>query len=259
MKAKKNHTNKSEVNVGISAMNNTVPNDVWQLIYWPAKDDKGNVTAGAGRAEYLRVIFEQANIPYVEVSKDISDFFWRHPEMQSFPVLAPPAIQIGEFLLSQTAVCAKFLATQFNLYPNNPIDGARAEAIVTTVHEYIAEGRRAFHPVRNTMSYRLQKDAAQPHIEYFKSKRLPRYFKYFERVLNANQHSLTFFIGNDLSYADLQVMVMLQVTDQQWPDAYTAQPTPLLKAFRKRIESFPNIKKYLESPRRKPFCGDSLM
>ena len=35
-------------------------------MYWPAKRD-GKVQAGAGRGEYVRIIFEEAGIPYEEV------------------------------------------------------------------------------------------------------------------------------------------------------------------------------------------------
>ena len=55
-------------------------------------------------------------------------------------------------------------------------------------------------------------------------------------------------------------MVMLQVTAQQWPDAWEAnKDIPLLKAFLARMEARPSMVKYRNSPRKQPFAGDSLM
>lgn len=262
--AKKARTDKSiddwsaKQEVGKSALD-PAPADIWQLLYWPAKDADGKVAAGAGRAEYLRVIFEEAGIPYEEVTAGLREYFWNNVELQPFPVLAPPAIRKGSFVACQTAVCAKHLAVQFGMYPVDAGDACHADQIVATVHEYIAEGRMAFHPVKNTMSYHDQKEAAKPYIEAFAKDRLPRYMSSFERLLKANLGGDGFFIGDSLTHADLQVMVMLQVTRSQFPDSWLNLDAPLLKAFLTRMEARPKIKSYLQSDRRQPFAGDSLM
>jgi hypothetical protein len=38
--------------VGKSALD-PAPENAWQILYWPAKDSNGNISAGAGRAEYF--------------------------------------------------------------------------------------------------------------------------------------------------------------------------------------------------------------
>jgi len=244
--------------VGISAMT-PPPKDMWQILYWPAKDADGKVAAGAGRAEYLRVLFEEAGVPYQDVTAGLRAFFWQNLEAQPYPALAPPAIRKNNFILGQTAVCAKRLAMEFGFYPTDEDDAAHAEQIVTTVHEYIAEGRSAFHPVKNTMSYHDQKEEAKPYIAAFKADRLPRYMTNFERFLKANRGGGGFFVGDSLSYVDLQVMVMLQVTRSQFPDAWEALDAKLLKDHLAQMEARPRIKAYLLSDRKQPFAGDSMM
>lgn len=262
----------------------------WELLYWPpyAEDeilgelniknraDMGGeprkIFAGAGRAEYLRVVFEEAGVKYREVrdKKSLVDFFFRNPVEEQkffFPTLCPPAIRSVKtnFMLAQTPACARYLGERFGLAPPPDGDGgssedrAHAEQINLTVHEYIAEGRMAFHPVKNTMSYYDQVEEAKPYIEAFKKERLPRYLSHFERLLAANNGGGGFFVGSDLTYVDLQVLVMLQVTDSQWPDTYSEVDIPLLHLFRKRMEERPRIKAYMASDRRNPFAGDSLM
>jgi glutathione S-transferase len=262
--AKKAKTDKSiddwsaKQEVGRSAMESAPP-DTWQLLYWPAKDADGKVAAGAGRAEYLRVMFEEAGVPYEEVTAGLREFFWEKLDLQTYPTLAPPAIRKGDFILGQTAVCAKHLAIEFGLMPKDLVDSSHADQIVTTVHEYIAEGRMAFHPVKNTMSYHDQKEEAKPYIEAFKTDRLPRYMTNFERFLKANKGGEGFFLGESLSYVDLQVMVMLQVTRSQFPDKWPTIDAPVLKAFLQRMEARPQIQQYLSSGRKQPFAGDSMM
>lgn len=249
----------SNQEVGKSALE-PAPADKWQILYWPARDADGNISAGAGRAEYLRVIFEEAGVQYEEITSNIQDFFWTRLDLQSFPVLAPPAIRKGDFVLCQTPICAKHLAIEFDMYPKNQMDASHAEQIVTTVHEYIAEGRMAFHPVKNTLSYHKQVEEAKPYIEAFQKERMPRYLGNFERYLKANKTESGFFMGETLTYVDLQVMVMLQVTRSQWPEAWESlSDIPSLKAFLATMEARPKINLYLESPRKSPFAGDSLM
>jgi glutathione S-transferase len=209
---------------------------------------------------FLRVMFEEAGVEYEDVSNGIVDYFWKRLDLQPYPVLAPPAIRKRNFVLCQTAICAKHLAIEFSMYPERLEDASHAEQIVATVHEFIAEGRTAFHPVKNTMSYHDQVEEAKPYIEAFKKERLPRYMTNFERYLNANQNNSGFFIGTSLYYVDLQVMVMLQVTHSQFPDAWDEMiDIPLLKSFLERMESRPKIQSYLASDRKQPFAGDSLM
>lgn len=263
----------------------------WQLLYWPAVNAAGEVEAGAGRAEYLRVLFEEAGEPYEEVTSDLRAYFWQDAERlqpAGYPVLAPPAIRKGGFALCQTAVCAKFLAQRLGLYPADPLQAAKGEQVVATVHEYIAEGRMAFHPVKNTLSYHSQVDEAAPHIDAFRRERLPRYMGIFERLLASNNNNTDknagssnhnqnnedhededgdgeggngggYFVGRTATYVDLQVMVMLQVTSHQWPAAWAALDAPLLKAFLRRMEGRPAMRRYLQSDRKQPFAGDSLM
>ena len=208
---------------------------------------------------YLRIIFEYAGVPYEEINDDLRDYFWNKTEQQPTPVLAPPAVVYNDVAVAQTGVAAEYLATKFDLLPpGSPESAAKARQIVATVHEYIAEGRLSFHPVKNTMSYHDQVEEAKPYIAAFCKDRLPRYFGHFERLLKSNDGD--FFVGPTLSYVDLQVLVMLQVTRFQFPDTWNDLPdVPLLKAFLDRMESLPKIKAYLDSDRKKPFAGDSLM
>jgi hypothetical protein len=131
----------------------------WTLIYWPSHMGE-RVFAGAGRGEYVRVIFEEAQVEYREESDPtrLQSFFGMADDgaaatNSGFPMLAPPAVQdpSGAFQMSQTADIARYLGRQFGLFPTDPQDQAHADQILSTIHDFIAEGRLSFHPVKNTM------------------------------------------------------------------------------------------------------------
>merc|ERR1712232_1103403 len=104
------------------------------------------------------------------------------------------------------------------------------------------------------MSYHEQKEEAKPYIEAFKTERMPRYLAHFERILGGNAAGEVFFIGSRVTHIDFQVMVMLQVTASQFPDAWPHLEIPLLKAFLARMEARPNMQRYFNSQRKKPFA-----
>ena len=203
----------------------------WKLMYWPATTQDGKILAGAGRGEYVRVVFEEAGVEYEEVSDPqvLREFFGMDAAATntSFPLLAPPAIVSpdGSFQMAQTADIARYLGKKFGLFPpaSNPEQQARADQILSTVHEYIAEGRLSFHPVKNTMSYFDQVQEAAPYIRAFVTERGPRYLAHFEALLDYASASSSggeaaqerYFVGGAVSVVDLQVWVMLDVTEQQ--------------------------------------------
>uniref|UniRef100_A0A7S4PTJ4 Glutathione transferase n=1 Tax=Alexandrium monilatum TaxID=311494 RepID=A0A7S4PTJ4_9DINO len=234
---------------------------VWQLIYWPCWGRDGSISAGAGRAEYVRLMFEEAGVPYEEVedAEFVRDFFWRRcDELQPAPVLAPPAVHKDGFVLSQTAAIVRYLARKFGMMPDGGVEAeARADQLVETVHEMVAEARLAYHPDhQHRRPYRDQREAAEPYIRAFERSRLPRLLGHFERLLaHAGEH----FVGGSFSYADVQVFALLRVAESQFPRAYAALDIPLLRAFLNRTARRPRIAAYLASDRSRPFAGDSFM
>lgn len=204
------------------------PEDTWQLLCWPAKRE------GAGLAEYLRVLFEETGVSYEEVTADIAEYFSNSHQIgrptdaggMMPPLLGPPAIRRGpHFKLSQVTACAKFLAAQVGLHPTEPTQAIIADQIVATVHSF--------------------------HQERGEAAAVKKYMAHFESVLMNNRDGNGFFVGDALTHADLQVMVMLQAVKAQWPETLSAQPC--LEEFLTRMEARPRISEYLASPRRRPF------
>lgn len=225
----------------------------WVLYYYPHI---------AGRAEFIRLIFEEADIPYKEHGESIQDIkrLIIDGEMVGFPHFAPPMVRKGSLQLSQTPAICCYLGKEFGLYPEQKEDRLHAEQISLCCHDYIAEGRLAFHGVYPVASYFIQQQETQPYIDRFVLERLPHWMKYFERVLKTNQEGSRFLFGDKITYADLALFHIIHATEAQFPDAYMqADYMPLLKAFKDRICARPRIAQYLKSDRWIGFSGNSMM
>ncbi|PVD30114.1 hypothetical protein C0Q70_09376 [Pomacea canaliculata] len=226
----------------------------WKLYYY----DKQLLQGGPGRAGFVRLMFEEAGVPYIEENERIYQLF-RGGEWKGYPTFAPPLIQRDDFSLSQTGIICKYLGKKYGLYPTNEVDEWHAEQVNATIHDYIGEGRLAFHGKNWTASYFAQVEETKPYIEFFTKERLPNFLRHFENVLKANNGGHGFLFGNNVTYVDLGLLHVLRATEAQFPEAWAAQSLPLLKAFKQRMEERPRIAAYINSDRYLPFSGNSMM
>jgi len=145
-------------------------NEGWKLFYWHFLP---------GRGDYVRLMFEEAGVQYEDVcaaqkSSEPCLKFYRG-EHDTFPVIAPPIIQRGDFVMNETPAILQYLGKKFGLYPDGGLEEeAHAMQIMLVVTDYHAEGHDAFHPVKKSGSYDSQKEEAKPHIAAFKEERMPR-------------------------------------------------------------------------------------
>ncbi|KAK3610950.1 hypothetical protein CHS0354_038999 [Potamilus streckersoni] len=226
----------------------------WELYYWPGFP---------GRGEFVRLVFEEAGVKF----RDMRDMVGvggisrlvLEGELGGFPVLAPPVIKKGKFQMSQTPAICRYLGKEFGLYPENAEDEAHADQVNLTIHDYIAEGRLAFHGMNHTASYYTQKEETKPYIERFVKDRLPRFLKHFETLLVAKNGGKDFLFGDKLTYVDLALLHVLRATEAQFHEAWLeADYIPALKAFKDRLSARPRLAAYFESKRCLPFEGNSM-
>lgn len=224
----------------------------WVLYYW----------AGfPGRGEFVRLIFEEAGEKYTEENSGeviMSEII--QGKGDGYPMFAPPLIKKGNFKLTQCHAICRYLGEEFGLSPDTKEENALAEQLSITCHDYIAEGRLAFHGIDPTASYSTQKEETKPYLERFIKTRMPRWLTYFERALKFNNDGKGFVIGNKCTYVDLTLFHILRATEAQFPEQWAkADYIPALKAFKDRIAARPKIAEYLKSNRCKAFAGDSMM
>jgi len=225
----------------------------WTLWYWPGIK---------GRGEYIRLIFEEAGVPYVDAGvkhgfQAVIDWTWQGGNT-GFPVRAPPAVVHGDYVVCNTPAIQAYLGKKFGLYPQDAEQGGHVDQLLAIVTDAVAEGRLAFHPKDFYASHKTQVEESKPYVEQYGKQRLPKYMEYFESLLARNQES-GFLVGDKLTVADLAVYHYLAAAQQHYGQYYDAQAAPLCKAFQARVAARPRIAAYLASDRCLPWDADSMM
>jgi glutathione S-transferase len=236
----------------------------YALYYWPSLP---------GRGEFVRLILEQAKIPYDDVAR-------RPKEQGGGPAaimqilsaagpglqpLAPPVLVVkgnpavaghGDARIAQMPNICAYLGARHGLAPSDELGRVEAMQLQLTLADLIAETHDTHHPVGKGLYYEQQKNEALRCALGFVDERMPKYLRYFERVLQANpaapgQH----LIGNALSYVDLSINHVLRGLEYAFPSAFAhwSREVPGLLALRDRVDALPNIAAYRASTRCLPF------
>lgn len=232
----------------------------YELYYWPTIQ---------GRGEFIRLALEDGGATYVDVarlpeergggSKAIVHLLRSDSELR--PPLAPPILKVGTRVMSQTANILQFLAPRLGLVPDDEESRVWAHGLQLTVADFADETHDTHHPIAVSLYYEDQKVEALRRSELYVAERMPKFLKYFERVLRQNQAGKgQFFVGTAHSYVDLSMFQILSGLGYAFPNALSAlEPElPLLFALKVRVLARPRIAAYLASERRIPFNQHGL-
>jgi glutathione S-transferase len=227
----------------------------YELHYWPSIQ---------GRGEFIRLAFEDAGVPYVDVA--------RRPEAEGGGVrammalmkgkdhagllpFAPPFLKVGDLLIAQVANILHFVAPDLGLVARDEVSRAAANQLQLTIADVVAEVHDTHHPIANSLYYEDQKPEAKRRAEAFVKERLPKYLGYFEHAIERNPAASGYLLGEDRTYVDLSMFQVMVGLAYAFPRAMKkVEPTvPRLVALRDRVAARPNVARYLASERRLPF------
>ncbi len=224
----------------------------YELYYWPILP---------GRGEFVRLVLEEAAVPYVDVArlpeeegggfKPLLEFV--QGERPGQPAYAPPILVHGELVLAQSAAICAYLGERHGLAPNDPAKRMQALQLQLTLADVTDEAHDTHHPINAALYYEDQKDAASAASRQFLEQRLPRFLSYFERVVERSGGD--WLMGDALTYADLSLFQLLEGLAYAFPNGFArvAESIPLILALRDRVAVRPRIAAYLESDRRLAF------
>ena len=231
--------------------------ETYDLYYWPGLP---------GRGEFIRLIFEEAGVPYRDMGRlpaaqgggmnTVMAFYkGDHP---GHPVFAPPVLKVAELVLSQMPNICLFLGRRFGLAPAFEAGWLLANQLQLTLADLVDEVHDTHHPLGVTLYYEDQLKAAKRRSELFLDHRLPRFLGYFQRVLDHNGGEV--LVGDDLSYVDLSMFQVLRGLEHAFPRAFARErrKVPELIALGDRVAARPNIAAYLASDRCQPFTEDGI-
>eukprot|EP00011_Vannellida_sp_DIVA3-517-6-12_P001976 CAMPEP_0114614610 /NCGR_PEP_ID=MMETSP0168-20121206/5743_1 /TAXON_ID=95228 ORGANISM="Vannella sp., Strain DIVA3 517/6/12" /NCGR_SAMPLE_ID=MMETSP0168 /ASSEMBLY_ACC=CAM_ASM_000044 /LENGTH=296 /DNA_ID=CAMNT_0001825665 /DNA_START=1 /DNA_END=891 /DNA_ORIENTATION=+ len=262
--------------------------EVWRLFYWPNM---------VGRGEFVRLVLAECDTAYEEVFagtdlQTVASFNFARNK----PFFAMPAIQHNAVFLSQSAVLVKYIAQHAGggrLLPAAETDRYHAEMLMQCVVDWVAEGHDAWHPIDKNASHNSQAARAEPFMQYYKERRLPRWFEFFESALRrASQPALEkveavmsgraedgsdtaspeeawlaaldeagvslYFVAGAISYLDLCMYHVCDGNRHQCSDEWqglveASKPVSYLSLFMRSIARRPLVAAHLASERRYQF------
>ena len=225
----------------------------YELYYWPSIQ---------GRGEFVRLALEDAGAAYRDVA--------REPEgMKAMMSLlkgggegrapfAPPFLKHGSLVLAQTPNILFYLGPKLGLAPADEGDRLRANQLMLTIADLVAEVHDTHHPVAAGLYYEDQKPEALKRATGFVRERLPKFLGYLERALEKNGGDHV--VGSAVSYVDLCLFQVVTGLEYAFPKAMarTKAGIPRLAGLQARVAQRPGIAAYLASPRRLAFNENGI-
>jgi glutathione S-transferase len=220
----------------------------YELYYWPTIQ---------GRGEFVRLALEEAGADYVDVARKRGGVNAMMKFMESArvkrPPYAPPFLKAGKLVIAQTANILLYLGTRLRLAPRDEAGRLWLHQLQLTITDLVVEIHDTHHPVTTYLYYEEQRPAAKRRTGDFWRYRVPKYLRYFERVLerSGGPHVL----GRRISYVDLSLFQIVEGLRYAFPRRMKRfeKKVPRVVALHDRVAGRPRIAAYLASPRRIPF------
>jgi glutathione S-transferase len=108
--------------------------------------------------------------------------------------------------------------------------------------------------------YEDQKSEAKRRTDEFHKHRVPKFFSYFERVIERNGCAEGWMVGDETTYADLSMFQVIDGLRYSFPNLMrrVEREYPKLSSLHGRVADLPRIASYLSSPRRIAFNEDGI-
>ncbi len=225
----------------------------YQLYYWPGIQ---------GRGEFVRLALEEAGANYDDVARGKSGIEKMMAMMKGAgekrPPFAPPFLKSGRLVIAQVANILFHLGPRIGLAPKDEGQRAWLNALQLTVTDFIKEVHDTHHPVATGLYYEDQKPEALRYASGFLDERAPKYFGYFERVIDKSGGP--YLLGRKISYVDLSLFQLVEGMRYAFPKAMKRieRKIPKVVAVRNRVADRPAIQAYLASERRIAFNENGI-
>jgi glutathione S-transferase len=220
----------------------------YELYYWPQIQ---------GRGEFVRLALEDAGADYVDVARrsggEDKMIALMQRARQEHPPFAPPFLKTGKLVIGQTANILLYLGIRHRLAPGNEAGRLWTHELQLTIADFVVEVHDAHHPVASGLYYEDQKKEAKRRAEDFRKNRVPKFFGYFETVIERSGGP--FLLGRRLTYADLSLFQIVAGLRYAFPKLMKRleKKVPGVVAVHDRVAKRPRIAAYLASERRIAF------
>jgi glutathione S-transferase len=189
---------------------------------------------GRGRAEVSRLIFAAAGEKYEDIRYERDEWPSHKGEM---PLGQVPVLEFEGTKLPQSISIARFLAKQFNLAGKDNFEQAKVDAVADTISDLVA----GYGPIHREQDETKKQEL----IKKYQADELPKHLKNLEVLGKLYGNGGAYFVGNDLTLADLLFYNTGEGVLQR--DANGLDNYPWLKQNREEVEKQPRIAEYLKN------------
>merc|ERR1711997_744712 len=182
-----------------------------------------------GRDEPARLILAQAGVDYQDIRIEREDW----PKVKpTTPCGQIPVLNYNGVEISQSMAITRFMGNEFGLAGKTNLEKARADMIVDCVTDMLAG------VVASIKAPKTQKDAL---IAKLLNEIIPNGRQILEKFLTDK-----FFVGNEITWADLMVFSFFETMRMQHGDEKAFGPCASLKNHNDFIQDLPRIKAWIE-------------
>ncbi|KNC99373.1 uncharacterized protein SPPG_05618 [Spizellomyces punctatus DAOM BR117] len=197
-----------------------------------------------GRAEAIRLLLEDAGIPYDDVRiVDRDQWLELKKDTDRFRFGQMPMVDFNGFCVVQSATIMRFIASRKGYYGDTPQEHVLVDML--------ADGTEDLQRLYLKAVY--SDDAESTTVAFLKNE-APAKLEYFEKILSKANGGAAYFTGPKATFADIFFFDLLDRLTTLHPTIL--DPFPLLKAFKTRVAERPNIKKYHEANKRPQFVNN---
>ena len=214
-----------------------------------------------GRGEFVRLALEEAGADYIDVARSPESEGSGEAALMPFlerddiphPPFAPPFLKDGDVLIGQTAAILLYLGARHGLAPKPEAGRLWAHQLQLTMADFVVEVHDTHHPIASGLYYEDQKKEAKRRTEIFRDDRVPKFFDYFDDVIDRSGGP--FLLGRRLSYPDLSLFQIVEGLRYAFPTFMKRAEKKYRRIVdvRDRVAKRPRIAAYLASERRIPF------
>lgn len=191
---------------------------------------------GKGRAELTRLLFNAADVDFTD---NRIDYYNDWPDIKPhMPNNQLPVLEIdGKYKLPQSLTIARYVARLYGMAGKDLFSEAWADYIVETFDDLHVEFGKTLNEKDEQKKAKLTRT--------FRETILPRFLNNMEKTLKTNCGGEGYFVGDSLTWADLQAYHILDITTYDCPEVL--KDYPKLEGLKRRIENLPRIAEYLQS------------
>jgi glutathione S-transferase len=195
---------------------------------------------GRGRAEISRIMLAEKKVAYDDVRIPSADW---PKHKASAPFGQMPLLFVGSHVIAQSAAIERYVARTTGLYGKDDSEAAAIDMVVEGVKDAVTPFI--------TAAYTKDETEKKTKLEAYFKNDFSRWGGQLTALLKANDSGKGYFVGTDVTYADVYFYVAIDAIAQA--NATALKEFPELSALLTRVAARPNIAAWLKSRPVSPF------